>query len=99
MSQFRPNLTDATRISDGRLVYVKRVGTNSEELQIATLFSEDRLRDALGNHCVPILDVFQDDLDPTISYLVMPLLRLSDDPPFQHVNDVMEFIDQMLEAS
>ena len=97
--QFRPNLTDATRISDGRLVYLKRVGTNSKELQIAQLFSENGLRDAPGNHCVPILDVFQDDQDPTISYLVMPFLRLANDPPFQYVNDVVEFIDQMLKAS
>lgn len=62
------------------------------------MFSQNRLRDDPTNHCVPILDSFEDDEDPSISYLVMPFLRLMDDPPFWLTNDVVDFVDQMLEV-
>lgn len=97
-SKFRPNLVDATRISDGRLVYVKRVETGDEESNIARMFSQETLRNDPDNHCVPILDVFRDDEDAKISYIVMPFLRLMDDPPFQFVHDVIDFADQLLEV-
>lgn len=67
-------------------------------MNIATLFSEEPMRSNPANHCVPILDVFGDDADPNISYLVMPLLRDIDNPPFESVADVMHFADQMLEV-
>lgn len=67
-------------------------------MTIAVMFSEDHLRDKPANHCVPILDLFEDDEDPSISYLVMPFLRLMDDPPFWLVNDIVDFTDQMLEV-
>lgn len=45
-----------------------------------------------------MLDVIQDDEDPSISYLVMPFLRLMNDPPFEHVEEVVDFVDQILEV-
>lgn len=45
---------------------------------------------------MPILDVFEDDVDPAISYIVMPFLRLIDDPPLQYVHDIVELTDQLL---
>ena len=50
------------------------------------------------NHSVPVLDTFEDLVDKSISYLVMPFLRLTDDPPFEVVEEVLDFADQILEV-
>ncbi|EKM49303.1 uncharacterized protein PHACADRAFT_131824 [Phanerochaete carnosa HHB-10118-sp] len=91
-------LIDATRLSDGQLVYVKRVTTGDEESRIVSMFSAPPLSSDPRNHCVPVLDLFQDDEDPTVSYLVMPFLRLMDDPPFQVIDNIVDFVDQILEG-
>jgi hypothetical protein len=51
-----------------------------------------------ANHSVPILDTFEDSVNKSISYLVMPFLRLIDDPSFEVVEDVLDFVDQILEV-
>ena len=51
-----------------------------------------------ANHSVPILDSFEDPLNKSISYLVMPFLRLTDSPPFEVVEEVLDFADQILEV-
>ena len=51
-----------------------------------------------ANHSVPILDTFEDLIDKSISYLVMPFLRLMDNPPFEVVEEVLDFADQILEV-
>ena len=56
------------------------------------------LRDDPRNHSVPILDTFQDDEDEKISYVVMPLLRLMDNPEFEAVGEIVGFADQILEV-
>lgn len=90
-------LIDATRISDGRLVYIKRVPAGSKEITIAqALLSLDL--NSPDNHTVPLLDVLQDDVDPKISYIVMPFLKLVDNPPFETVENVVDFVDQLLEV-
>ncbi|KAI0693498.1 kinase-like domain-containing protein [Cytidiella melzeri] len=94
----RPNLIDATRRSDGKLVYIKRVHTDSKELRIASSFSKQPLKDHPANHCVPVVDSFEDDDNPSISYLVMPFLRYTDDPPFELVDDVLDVVDQLVEG-
>ncbi|KAH9973838.1 kinase-like domain-containing protein [Lactifluus volemus] len=75
----RPLLVDATRISDGKLVYIKEVETGDLE-------------------SLPILDTFVDYADESISYIVMPFLRLLDNPPFETVGEVVDFADQILEG-
>lgn len=94
----REHLIDAIRISDEKLVYLKRVRTGDEESRIACMLSAPPLRDDPRNHCVPILDIFQDDEDESISYMVMPFLRLINSPPFDTPQDVIEFVDQILEG-
>ncbi|KAI9428515.1 hypothetical protein H4582DRAFT_676776 [Lactarius indigo] len=91
----RPLLVDATRISDDRLVFIKEVKTGSLESRIALALSDI---DHTANHSVPILDTFVDSLDKSISYLVMPFLRLSNDPAFGTVEEVVDFADQVLEG-
>lgn len=89
------HLIDATRNSDGRLVCIKRVPTSSEELKIVQLFSQLHLRTDSRNHCVPILDSFADYGNESVSYMVTPFLRPMNNPPFDLVGDVVDFVDQI----
>jgi hypothetical protein len=50
------------------------------------------------NHSVPILDTFEDPVNKSVSYLVMPFLRLADNPCFGVVEEVLDFTDQILEV-
>ena len=50
------------------------------------------------NHSVPILDTFEDSINKSISYIVMPFLRLADSPRFEVVEEVLDFADQILEV-
>ena len=77
------------------LVYIKEVKTGDLESRIALVLNEI---DDPANHSVPILDTFVDPVDKSISYLVMPFLRLSDEPPFGRVEEVVDFTDQVLEV-
>ncbi|THH28987.1 hypothetical protein EUX98_g5199 [Antrodiella citrinella] len=92
----RKNLIDATRTSDNKLVYIKRVEPDDVETRIALMLSSDDARRDPRNHAVPVLDHFENDADS--AYLVMPLLRALDDPPFLRVGDMLEFCDQVLEG-
>ena len=91
-------LMDAIRVSDGRLVSIKRVATDGDEISTACMLSSEPLCSQPGNHCVPILDHFQDDESAHTSYIVMPFLRSVDDPPLETVNDVVLIADQLLEV-
>lgn len=91
-------MIDATRISDNKLVYIKKVPRGCDELSIATyLYSED-LRGDCQNHCVPILDVLDPPQDPTISFMIMPFLRYIDSPSFERVEDILQCGRQLLEV-
>ena len=57
---------DARRISDNAYVYIKVVRTDSAELCLLQFLNREELRDDPMNHCVPLLDVFQDDEDPDL---------------------------------
>lgn len=61
------------------------------------LSSPERLQDP-ANHCTPILDSFEDQEDSNAAYIVMPLYRKFDDPPFYYVEEVVDFIRQTLEV-
>jgi hypothetical protein len=88
-------IVDATRISDGKLVYIKEVKTGDSESRTTMALSA---LDDPANHSVPILDTFTDHEDESVSYIVMPFLRLSDNPYFETVGEVIDFIDQVLEV-
>jgi hypothetical protein len=51
-----------------------------------------------ANHSVPIIDTFEDSVNKSISYLVMPFLRSTDSLPFEVVEEVLDFVDQILEV-
>ena len=88
---------DATRISDGKFVLMKRVKSNSGEPTISQHFSSAQRRDEKRNHCVPVFDVLHIP-DSEDVLLVMPLLRLWDRPRMQTVGEMVEFFRQILEV-
>ena len=90
---------DATRISDGRQVVLKRLLTEEGpyELEINKLFSTEPLASNPRNYCVRLLDVIELPDDPPI--LVHPLLRPYDDPRFQTYGEFITFFSQICEVS
>jgi serine/threonine protein kinase len=90
---------DATRIMDGQPVFIKKLSSNTEELAIAGYLSTPTRMQDPQNHCVPILDHFADPTDSSIVFIVMPMLRNFDSPPFFVVNEVVDFVHQTLEVS
>lgn len=97
-SQPVPGVVDATRVSDGRMVFIKCVRTHGQELTISSLLSSPILADDPRNHSVPLLDAFEDDADPTLSYIVMPFLLRVNEPAFESVDDIVDFVDQIIEV-
>ena len=94
----RPHLMDATRISDGKLVILKRINADSAELKIAMHFSSRTMREDPRNHCVPVLDVVPDKDDPNKCFVVMPFLRYVDYPPFESIQSMLNCGEQLLEV-
>ena len=93
-----PRVAYAKRISDGVVVTIKRVVADSEEVTISRMLSNpQRLKD-VHNHTVPILDYFIDENDTQQAFMVMPLLRLFNDPPFSSVDEVVDCVRQLLEV-
>jgi hypothetical protein len=90
---------DATRISDGRQVILKRLLTEEGpyELEINKLFSTEPLASNPRNYCVHLLDVIELPDDPPI--LVHPLLRPYDEPRLQTYGEFITFFAQLCEVS
>lgn len=87
---FRDHLMDAARVSNGKLVLLKRVAMDSMEVKIASYFSCQGIREDPRNHCIPVLDVIPDKDDSNKSYLVMPFLRYVDRPPFELIQRMLD---------
>ncbi|KAI0800216.1 kinase-like domain-containing protein [Fomes fomentarius] len=86
---------DARRAQDNALVVVKSVRKGSEEIDIAQFFASSCEPD---NHCISILDVIPDPLNPEWCFITMPFLRACNDPDFEHIGEVVDFVDQTLEG-
>jgi len=89
---------DAERLSDNTIVVIKAIDVHSSELRITKMLTRFRDLDDARNHCVPLLDDFADEVDSSRHYIVMPLLRRFDDPPFYGVDEATIFIHQTLEG-
>ncbi|KAF8870843.1 kinase-like domain-containing protein [Infundibulicybe gibba] len=91
---------DAVRISDGAQVALKliRKSVHPYEIDIGVFFATEPLKSDPQNHCVPLLDVLQvpDDTDQAI--LVMPMLRVYEDPRFDTIGEGVEFFRQIFEG-
>ncbi len=90
---------DATRISDGRPVMLKKVPLREGpyELQINKIFSTEPVYSDPRNHCVHLLDVIELPNDPPI--LVQPLLRPFYKPPLLTFGVFVTFFAQICEVS
>lgn len=93
-----PQVMDAKRMKDGIAVCLKAVYRTPKEAEIAKYLCSPELSQEPANHSVPILDVFRDPSTPDFEYLVMPLLRPFDDPEFQAIGEVVDFVTQILEG-
>jgi serine/threonine protein kinase len=89
---------DAVRVEDNKRVVIKQVEAGSDEVAICRMLSSPELRNDPHNHAVPVLDYFTKDDEPQHGFLVMPLLRKFDDPPFGTVGEVVDFVRQMLQV-
>ncbi|KAI0828174.1 kinase-like protein [Trametes gibbosa] len=88
-------IIDARRREDNERVAIKRVRSDTGELDIMKFLSA--FEDDNTNHTVPLLAVLPDPFDKQLSLMVMPFLRPFDDPEFTTIGEVVEFIDQMVE--
>jgi len=95
-----PDILDATRISDGSMIMLKRTSKalHPHEADIGQFFSTQPLSSDPRNHCIPIYDVLQDPLEEDSQILAMPLLRSYDDPRFQTIGEALEFFRQVFEG-
>ncbi|EPQ58920.1 hypothetical protein GLOTRDRAFT_35157 [Gloeophyllum trabeum ATCC 11539] len=92
-----PQILDAKR-KDGTVVILKHTKRSTPEIGIASFLSSEQYRHDPRNHCVPILDVFHDLLEPDKAFMVMPLLRPFNDPEFGAIGEVFDFVAQTLEV-
>jgi hypothetical protein len=90
---------DATRISDGRPVMLKRVPFEEGpyELEINRMFSTEPLASDPRNHCAPLLGVIELPNEPPI--MVHSLLRPFYNPRFQTYGEFVSFFSQACEVS
>ena len=90
---------DATRISDGRPVMLKKMLSEEGpyELEINKLFSTEPLFSNPRNRCVQLLDVIE--LPNESPIIVHPLLRPFYKPPFQTYGEFVTFFTQICEVS
>lgn len=81
------------------LVRIHRVSIRSQHAQMAMLCSSAEMAQYKENRCIPVLDIFEDeDGDPDMLFIVTPFLRPFDSPPFELVDDVLVFVDQILQV-
>ncbi|THH20527.1 hypothetical protein EUX98_g8563 [Antrodiella citrinella] len=89
---------DAVPTGQNHRVSIKVVPRATQEITIARMLSSKDVSGNPNNHCVPVLDVLPDPLDSSNALLVMPYLRPFNSPPFEVVEEVMDFIRQTLEG-
>ena len=91
---------DATRISDGVVVMMKRVDISRHptEVELTTMLSSPPLTSEARNHCIPIYDVLQDPDDDKYQLMVLPLLRRYASPRFDTIGEAVECFRQIIQV-
>ena len=77
---------------------IKSLPRNSIETEIALFLSSGENAQGCKNHCVPVLDVIREETKRPRDFLLLPLLRPFDDPPFFSVEEVLDFMKQTLQV-
>ncbi|KAL1713751.1 hypothetical protein EV715DRAFT_295796 [Schizophyllum commune] len=95
-----PDVLDATRLSDGVSVMLKRVDRRQhpDEVEITALLSSPPLSSDPRNHCIPLFDVLEVPDNASMRIMVLPLLRRCADPRFDTVGEVVDCLQQILEC-
>ena len=92
---------DATR-SDGLSVHLHLISEKKfpEATDVMLHLTSDKLDgdDDGGNHTVPVLEVLEVDDSGDLCIFVTPLMRACDDPWFENVGEVVDFLGQVLEV-
>ncbi|KIK71987.1 hypothetical protein PAXRUDRAFT_181501, partial [Paxillus rubicundulus Ve08.2h10] len=93
------HIIDATRLSDGRFVTLKRINKSEHpyEVDIGLYFASESLSSQPANHCVPFYEVLALDDDDTL-IIVMPLLRIYTNPAFDTFGETVECFRQLFEG-
>ena len=74
---------------------VKRICTGREnDLEAAKFYDSEEMRRDPDNHCVPLLDVIRPI--PILTYLILSTMREFNDPDFETLGEILDFIKQML---
>lgn len=91
---------DAIRMSDKRLVSIKRLkkADHPQEEEIIHYFSTGPHAKDPSNHSVPIYEVLQSPHVENIQFLVMPYLIRLHDVKFATVGEMVECIRQLFEV-
>ncbi|KIJ27330.1 hypothetical protein M422DRAFT_784939 [Sphaerobolus stellatus SS14] len=94
----RAHIIDAIRIADNSKVILKLVKTTREEIPIARYLSSPSLRSDNRNRAVHILDFIPLPKTDEKAFLVMPLHRHFNNPPFSFVSEILEALRQLLQG-
>ncbi len=91
-------MIDAVRKSDGKQVAIMNLPRDSTEAFIYRQLLDTDRQGGVDRHIVPLLDSFKDEREPDLEFLLMPLLRKSNSPPFETVHELVNFFNQMVEV-
>jgi hypothetical protein len=86
------------KVADGTLVAVKYLYRRPVEQRLLAELASEQFEDP-RNHCVPILDIIPIPNRGGEALIVMPLLQVHHMPPFEILDDFIEFAAQLLEVS
>jgi len=94
------HLIDATRISDGKLVCLKKVSKSlhPSEATIAQFLSSEPLLSDPNNHCVPVYDILQVPNEDDRIIIIMPFLREYNSPNFETIGEIVGLFSQALKG-
>lgn len=90
---------DATRVSDGKTVILKRFSRVRDpyEKELTMFLASEPVKSHPRNHFVPVYEVL-DIPGEEYSMFVMPVLQSFNDPPFQTVGEALECFRQIFEV-
>ncbi|KIY63922.1 hypothetical protein CYLTODRAFT_381577 [Cylindrobasidium torrendii FP15055 ss-10] len=93
-----PSVMDAKRTVDGSSVMLKKVRVSDHPMEVElTKYLASELKDE-KNHSPDLIDVLTVPEDHNMRILVFPLLRRFDDPEFDAVIELIEFLRQIIEG-
>ncbi|TFK74320.1 hypothetical protein BDN72DRAFT_893294 [Pluteus cervinus] len=100
VAMHRAAVVDATRVTDGKRVLLKRIYTSDHpfEVEITKLFSTEPLSRNPSNYCVQLLEVLNLPDEPDATLLVFPFLQHLTVLPFDTFGEIVDFIKQIFEG-